>query len=152
MINKNQFEKSIIVLKENLPIVIRNGYNKFDHVLRTTIDALNSINEERPASVEKITQSLLNGTTSLFYLFSSLVEENEFKNFIHKINYETIACDRDVLKLNSDEEFSLVNSTDFYAPLNEMKFSLTAFNSEKFRNLKWKNATCNVPIVFEASF
>ena len=50
MINKNQFEKSIIVLKENLPIVIRNGYNKFDHVLRTTIDALNSINEERPAS------------------------------------------------------------------------------------------------------
>lgn len=152
MINKNQFEKSIIVLKENLPIVIRNGYNKFDHVLRTTIDALNSINEERPASVEKIIQPLLNGNTSLFYLFSSLVEENEFKNFIHKINYETIAFDGDALKLNSDEEFSLVNSTDFYAPLNEIKFSLTAFNSEKFRNLKWKNATCNVPIVFEASF
>lgn len=152
MINKNQFEKSIIVLKENLPIVIRNGYNKFDHVLRTVIDALNSLNEERPASVEKITNSLLNGSTSLFYLFSSLVEENEFKNFIHKMNNDTAAYDRDVIKLNSDEEFSLVNSTDFYAPLNEIRFSLTAFNSEKFRNLKWKNTTCNVPIVFEASY
>lgn len=153
MINKNQFEKSIIVLKENLPIVIRTGYSKFDHVLRTTIDILNNLNEERPSSVKKISEAILNGSVvSPLYLFSSLIEENKFKKFLYELSTKSTVYDYTVTKLNSDEEFSLANSTDLYAPLNELKLGLTPFNSEKFRNLKWNNGTCNVPVMFEALY
>lgn len=147
MLNKNQFEKSIIVLKENIPVLIRDGYTKFNHILRTTVDKLNILNEERPSSVKKITNQLMLGNVSLLYLYSSLVSETEFNDFLCNSLSRTTIYDANVSKLNSDEEFSLSNSSDIYAPVNELKLSLTAFSSKKFRHL-----LDIIPITYEASY
>ena len=146
MINKNQFEKSIIVIKENVPILLRTGYEKFNVVFKTVVDKLNSLNEEMPSSIEKATQLLFNGSISVFDLYSSFIGENDFKRFTYRLTSDSCLYDANATKLNSDEEFSLTNSTDIYAPLDTLELSLSAFNSKKFKNSKCKG----IPITFEA--
>ena len=141
MINKNQFEKSIIVIKENVPILLRTGYEKFNVVFKTVVDKLNSLNEEMPSSIEKATQLLFNESISVFDLFSSFIGENDFKKFTYRLTSDSCLYDANATKLNSDEEFSLTNSTDIYAPLDTLELSLSAFNSKKLKksNKKWNN-------------
>ena len=59
MINKNQYEKSVIMLKEHVPIFVRNAYNSFV----TCLDELSSeymaeAQKESPYSIDKVCKNL----------------------------------------------------------------------------------------------
>jgi len=125
MINKNQYEWSILGLKKNIPIYVRKAYTSFVSDLEMFNKIIKDVSENNPYSaneiakhvictgdlVKTITKSLGSEGTNLFY--SKFIDLYVF----------------DLYNIKADEQFYIVNSADIFAPVESIKSFISPFRS-----------------------
>ena len=141
MINKNMMEKSVIALKNNVPTFVRNSYSQFAEVYKETIDAIKELATTQPFTANKLAMEVLGGLPMLNVLKELLPDEKYLKILKRLTDLNIDIQD----KPNADEEFSIVNGTDIYAPLTHICACVTPFSSKKTYCYRDKI----IPVVFE---
>lgn len=141
MINKNMMEKSVITLKNNVPVFVRNSYAQFTEVFKETIDIVKTLAQTQPYTADKLAAEMLDGLPMLSVL-KELLSEEKYNKILKRLTDLNISVTD---KPNVDEEFSIINGTDVYAPLTHICACITPFAAKKF--YKYKDKV--IPVVFE---
>lgn len=138
MINKNQFEKSIIYLRDNMSSFIYRAYNEFV----TCLDELSTIYTNSASSGVAYTfnencKNMLGSHNVSFTgtYFSTLPNKIGFKK-LSKI-CRNISIEQFEKAESPEEYFYSVNSTDIYAPVNSIKGFISPNT----------NSCCNKPFI-----
>lgn len=131
MINKNQYEKSVIMLKEHVPIFVRNAYNSFV----TCLDELSSeymaeAQKESPYSIDKVCKNLFINR-DFMKVYNNALPDDVLKLKLYKIVSSIATFDSPKSGYdNKNEEFYTVNGPDIYAPVKAIKPALTVFSAD----------------------
>lgn len=150
MINKNQFEKSIIFLKDNMSSFIYKAYGEFV----TCLDELSSIYtkaaKEQMYTYNKASEKLLDSRSFMSAYLKALhggVALLKIDNVCDKIQTSINWEDKNI---SPDEAFYNVTSSDIYAPVNSIKGSIfPSMNSDIEPNHGWGYRSYGILIKFE---
>ena len=143
MLNKNQFEKSIIALKENVPNFVRNSYTNFATILQQTVDVLRLLSDQAPSSTEKIATEIASGRASLLGSLRSLAGEDGSRKILYNLKSLNAFIED---KTTPDEDFSILNDPDIYAPIQHICAIISPFSSEAITSVYGDG---DIPILFE---
>ena len=145
MINKNQYEKSVIMLKQSLPVFVRKAYEEFTKCLGEIAAEYGKISKDQPYSVEKACTKLFE-TRSFFALYF-----NSFANDIRTTRLIRATQNMRVFHegndRSKDEEFYTVNGPDLFAPVTTIESAITLFGITKHQY----NDNSPIPLCFEVT-
>lgn len=143
MINKNQFEKSIIFINKELPELIRKMFSESYQCLNELYDQLTKSSGESGYSVNKTVSCMMTNRRMMFVysrIFPEEVLNARFRDISRKVKAYAKGND---MKLTSDETFYTVNSADIYAPVTSIDLAVTPYAYMNTENI--------VPLMFEIS-
>ena len=128
MINKNQYEKSVIFIKNHVPLFVRKTYSAFSMCLDELSTELmaGAQKDETPYSADKAAKQLIQDK-DFMRVYTHLFGNSRV--------LETRLCELCEIsqtfdpqeKISRDEEFYTVNGPDIFAPVTEIKTAITPF-------------------------
>lgn len=138
MITKNQYEKSVIFIKENMPGFVRSSYMEFAKLFSNVADYIAAEYENNPYQAAMSAKALTMGSTDIIALAKCLISSNFNGNDIINVilsdvckNTSTSRDDSSMFgkgcEIPADEAFYIKNSQDIYAPLTAIKLAVTPF-------------------------
>ena len=143
MINKNMMEKSVISLKNHIPQFVRSTYSQFTDVFKETLDTVKEISTTSPYTANKLASEIVFGLPMLKVL-KELKNDTQYNKILERLTGLNIRIDDEI---TADEDFSIINGTDIYAPVSRIEARITPFSAKKVYNVEWKKNV--VPVVFE---
>lgn len=130
MINKNQYEKSALFIKDNIPVFVRKTYLSFVNMFDELISQYTKVSEKNAYTVNKVCERIIS-KKQFMYAYSFLFSHRLYaqKLFEVKTNTETRARDKYAIGSNitPDEQFYTVNGPDIYAPVESISTAITPF-------------------------
>lgn len=150
MINKNQYERSIITINKNVPVFVRSAYNKFAECLGELQAEYIKAAQEHPHSVQQCIENLLYSkkfTATYASSFPDNVVNEKFRNIISALENELYNHnDPAESERSADEAFYTINGPDIYAPVKSITAKFTPFI--KLGNSEYNNkiAVCFEPM------
>lgn len=131
MINKNQYEKSAIFLKDGIPVFVRKTYLSFVNMLDELVSQYTKLSETTGYSVNRICEKIIQSKQFMF-AYSSLFNPKLYdqKIFAVKNSTEIYANKVSVLDdpdVTPEELFYTVNGSDIYAPVTLITSAITPF-------------------------
>ena len=141
MINKNQFEKSVIFINTELPGFIRKLYTDCYQCIDELFAQLMNSASKSEYSVNETVNMMINNRRFMFVyskVFSKDVLDAKFKHlYAHNRVYDKFKT------MSADEMFYTVNGADIYAPVKSIDIAVTPY--------AYLNTEHVVPIMFEVS-
>ena len=141
MINKNQFEKSVIFINTELPGFIRKLYTDCYQCIDELFAQLMNSASKSEYSVNETVNMMINNRRFMFVyskVFSKDVLDVKFRHLYGRNRvYDKVKT------MSADEMFYTVNGADIYAPVKSIDIAVTPY--------AYLNTEHVVPIVFEVS-
>lgn len=131
MINKNQYEKSVVLLKNHIPLFVRKTFNSFAICLDELSAELMALAQknEQPYSIDNICKKLIK-EKDFMRAYTSLIHDP----YVLKLKLTEI-CEGSTTgdfteRISKDEEFYTVNGPDIYAPVTIIQAAITPFSAK----------------------
>ena len=157
----NQYEKSIYVLKENVPNFIRLAYSTFADLFNVLFeDCICTAAKEIPSSTRDVCSALLcccesRGVSFSDICFKYFTQINNIREFNEKLAKLSVHGKEEFSKTSEDTFFN-VNDTDIEAPVESIRgvFSLANEVVNGWSRSQSKTEICEkiVPLIFQPVF
>lgn len=152
MINKNQYEKSALFIKDNVPIFVRKTYLSFVNMFDELISQYTRVSENNGYSVNKVCKRIIE-KRKFMYAYSFLFSHELYAQRLYEIKTNTeIRANHSLFKqdITPDEQFYTVNGPDIYAPVELISTAITPFAySSNSLNRGSKTPLSSVNLEFE---
>lgn len=134
MITKNQYEKSVIFIKSNMPGFVRTSYMEFAKLFSNVADFISVKYSSNPYQAASAAKALSIGATDIIALAKNLSSNNlngtngnDVINVILSDICKNTEVDESFETISADEAFFVKNSQDIYAPLKKIRLAVTPF-------------------------
>lgn len=156
----NQYEKSIYMLKENVPNFIRLAYSTFADLFNILFEnCICEAAKELPSSTRDMCNALVSGKISFSDVcFRYFTKHSNIRKFDEKLSNLSVHGKEEYLTNKKEDVFFNVNDTDIEAPVESIRgvFSLASEIVNKWSCARSKNKTdiCEkiVPLAFQPIF